>query len=100
MLTIKSAPRGDAVNRGREPHGRAVHADGPGRVAPADRPGDVRAVVEEQRPARIEEAGPAEEDVMGDAPRGATRGDERMGVVDSRVDDADLHARQVADRTR
>src|SRR6058998_2229198 len=100
VVIMQFDARSDAAHRRREIHRLAVDADGPGRVAPADRPGDVRAVVEEQRPARIEEAGPAEEDVMGDAPRGATRRDERMGVVDSRVDDADLHAREVADRTR
>src|SRR5438128_12619788 len=100
VVIMKFDARSDAAHRRRETHRLAVHADGPGRVAPANGPGDVRAVVEEQRPARIEETGSAEEDVMGDAPRGATGGDERMGVVDSRVDDADLHAREVADRTR
>src|SRR3989475_8461236 len=94
IVIMQFDARSDAAHRRRETHWLAVHADGPGRVAPADRPGDVRAVVEEQRPARIEEAGPAEQEIMGDAPRATTRGDERTGDVDSRVADAELTARQ------
>src|SRR5437899_11525850 len=87
VVIMKFDAPSDAALRRRETHRLAVHADGPGRVAAANGPGDVRAVVGEQRPARIEETGSAEEDVMGDAPRAVTGGAERMRGPDSRVDD-------------
>src|SRR5881296_3836427 len=100
VVIVKADARRDATHGRREGHRLSADGDGAGGVAAPDCPGDVRAVFEEQRPARIEQSGPAEEHVMGDASRGATRRNERMRVVDSGIDDADFYAGEVADGTR
>src|SRR5437899_11295608 len=66
IVIMQFDARSDAAHRRRETHWLAVHADGPGRVAPADRPGDVRAGGEVHRPDRIAADVPAEADIHGD----------------------------------